>query len=84
MIEYLVQLQLEQYIGAHAPQKVVFLADSGYDDHRIEKTVAGKKWSFIIALKSSRSVKTESVYNKTKKSEGWKSIAVGFKKKSQG
>jgi Transposase DDE domain len=80
VIEYLVQLQLEQYIGAHAPQKVVFLADSGYDDHRIEKTVAGKKWSFIIALKSSRSVKTESVYNKTKKSEGWKSIAVGFKR----
>jgi hypothetical protein len=80
VIEYLAQLQLEQYIGAHAPQKVVFLADSGYDDHRIEKTVAGKKWSFIIALKSSRSVKTERVYNKTKKSEGWKSIAVGFKR----
>ncbi len=42
VIEYLAQLQLEQYIGAHTPQKVVFLADGGYDDHRIEKTVAGK------------------------------------------
>lgn len=80
VIEYLAQLDLEQYIGAHAPQKVVFLADSGYDDHRIEKTVAGKKWSFIIALKSTRSIKTESVYNKTKKSEGWNSIAVTFKR----
>ena len=80
VIEYLAQLDLKQYIGAHAPQKVVFLADSGYDDHRIEKTVAGKKWSFIIALKSTRSIKTESVYNKTKKSEGWNSIAVTFKR----
>ena len=80
VIEYLAQLDLKQYIGAHAPQKVVFLADSGYDDHRIEKTVAGKKWSFIIALKATRSIKTESVYNKTKKSEGWNSIAVTFKR----
>jgi hypothetical protein len=80
VIEYLAQLDLEEYIGAHAPQKVIFLADSGYDDHRIQKTVAGKKWSFIIALKSSRSVKTENVYNKTKKSEGWNSIAVAFNK----
>lgn len=80
VIEYLAQLQLEEYIGVHTPRKVVFLADSGYDDHRIQKTVAGKKWSFIIALKSSRSVKTENVYNKTKKSEGWNSIAVAFNK----
>ena len=80
VIEYLAQLDLEEYIGAHAPRKVVLLADSGYDDHRIQKTVAGKKWSFIIALKSSRSVKTENVYNKTKKSEGWNSIAVAFNK----
>jgi hypothetical protein len=58
VIEYLAQLQLEEYIGAHAPQKAVLLADSVYDDHRIQKTVAGKKRSFIIALKVSRSVKT--------------------------
>ena len=80
VIEYLAQLDLEEYIGVHTARKVVFLADSGYDDHRIQKTVAGKKWSFIIALKSSRSIKTENVYNKTKKSEGWKSIAVTFKR----
>ncbi len=80
VIEYLAQLDLEEYIGVHTARKVVFLADSGYDDHRIQKTVAGKKWSFIIALKSTRSIKTENVYNKTKKSEGWKSIAVAFKR----
>ena len=80
VIEYLAQLDLEEYIGVHTARKVVFLADSGYDDHRIQKTVAGKKWSFIIALKSTRSIKTENVYNKTKKSEGWNSIAVAFNK----
>jgi hypothetical protein len=80
VIKYLAQLQLEEYIGAHAPQKVVFLADSGYDDHRIEKIVAAKKWSFIIALKSSRSVKTEKKYHQTKRSEGWNSITVAFKR----
>ncbi len=80
VIEYLRQLKLEQYIGAHTPQKVIFLADSGYDDHRIQKTVAAKKWSFIIALKSSRSVKTQNQYNQTRKSEGWNSITISFKR----
>jgi len=80
VIEYLSQLNLEQYIGTHDPRQVVFLADSGYDDHRIQKMVAAKKWCFIIALKSSRGVKTQAVYNKTKKSEGWNSIAVTYNK----
>ncbi len=80
VIEYLSQLNLEQYIGPYDPHKVVFLADSGYDDHRIQKIVAAKKWHFIIALKCSRSVKTEAVHHKTKKSEGWNSIAVNFNK----
>ncbi len=80
VIEYIDQLCLEEYIGPYAPNKVVFLADSGYDDHRIQKIVAGKKWSFIIALKSSRNVKTGKVYRNSKKSEDWNSIAVTFKR----
>ena len=77
--EYLSQLSLEEYIGSHAPEKVVVLADSGYDDQKIQKTIAGKKWKFIIALKSTRGVKTEKVYNTTKKTEDWKSVAKTFK-----
>ncbi|MCP4552772.1 MAG: transposase, partial [Bacteroidetes bacterium] len=57
--EYLSQLSLEEYIGLHAPEKVVVLADSGYDDHKIQKAIAGKNWKFIIALKSTRGVKSE-------------------------
>lgn len=77
--EYLCQLSLEEYIGPYAPEKVVVLADSGYDDQKIQKAIAGKKWKFIIALKSTRGVKTEKVYHTTKKAEGWKSVTVTFK-----
>jgi len=77
--EYLSQLSLEEYIGPHAPEKVVVLADSGYDDQKIQKAIAGKKWKFIIALKSTRGVKTEKVYSTTKKTEDWMSVTVTFK-----
>jgi len=77
--EYLSQLSLEEYIGPYAPEKIVVLADSGYDDQKIQKAIAGKKWKFIIALKSTRGVKTEKIYHTTKKTEGWKSVTVTFK-----
>jgi hypothetical protein len=77
--EYLGQLSLEEYIGSYAPEKVVVLADSGYDDQKIQKTIAGKKWKFIIALKSTRGVKTEKAYHTTQNTEDWKSVTVTFK-----
>ncbi len=42
-------LQLADYIGNHDPDEVVVLADSGYDDNRIEGAIVRKKWSFIRA-----------------------------------
>jgi len=77
--EYLRQLDLKEYIGPHAPEEVVVLADSGYDDHNIQKVIACKKWKFIIALKSSRSVKTLTTYDSTNKTKAWQSVAVAFK-----
>ena len=77
--QYLSQLSLKEYIGAHTPEKVVVLADSGYDDQKIQKAIAAKHWKFIIALKSSRGVKTEKVYRTTKKTQDWKSVTVTFK-----
>jgi len=41
--EYLCQLSLEEYIGTYTLEKVVVLADSGYDDQKIQKAMAGKK-----------------------------------------
>jgi hypothetical protein len=77
--QYLSQLSLEEYIGAHTPEKVVVLADSGYDDKKIQNEIAAKNWKFIIALKSTRGVKTEKVYRTTKKTEDWKSVTETFK-----
>ena len=78
--QYLRELNLEEYIGVHDPKHVVVLADSGYDSKDIEKTVASKKWHYIIALKKKRTVKTVKIFENTIKSKGWIQVAILFKK----
>lgn len=78
--KYLWELDLEQYIGAHDLKHVVVLADSGYDTKDIEKTIASKKWRYIIALKKKRTVKTVKIFEDTPKSKGWLQVAILFKK----
>jgi hypothetical protein len=79
VIEYINNLQLADYIGNHDPDEVVVLADSGYDDNRIESAIVRKKWSFIIALNKTRSVKSERQDSNTPKSKDWTQIAEFFK-----
>jgi len=79
VIEYINNLELADYIGNHNPKDVVVLADSGYDDKRIENAIVNKKWNFIIALNKRRSVKSEREYANTPKSKGWTHIAEFFK-----
>jgi hypothetical protein len=78
--EYLRKLNLEEYIGTHDPGHVVVLADSGYDTKDIEKTIASKKWHYIIALKKKRTVKTVKMFETTTKSKGWLQVAILFKR----
>ena len=56
------------------------LADSGYDAKDIEKTIASKKWYYIITLKKKRTVKTVKIFENTTKSKGWLQVAILFKK----
>ena len=77
---YLHEMALADYIGPHDPKRVVVLADSGYDSKDIEKTVASKKWNYIIALKKKRSVKTIKIFGNTPKSRGWLQVAVLFQR----
>jgi hypothetical protein len=79
VVEYLSQLNLQQYIGPHKPDEVIVLADSGYDDKKIEKAIIRKGWNFIIALKKTRSVKTEKQYFNSPKSKGWSHVAALFR-----
>ena len=78
--QYLRELNLEEYIGVHDSKHVVVLADSGYDSKDIEKTVASKKWHYIIALKKKRTVKTVKIFENTIKSKGWIQVAILFNK----
>lgn len=79
VVDYINNLDLENYIGKHDPKEVIVLADSGYDDRKIENAIFGRKWRFIIALKKTRSVKSEKEYSNTSKSKGWTHVAVLFK-----
>ena len=77
--EYLEQLVLKDYIGPHYAQDVIVLADSGYDNKKIQNTILSKKWHFIIALKSDRTVKSEAKFAQTPKSSGWDQVQEFFK-----
>jgi len=79
VVEHINNLNLNDYVGKHNPKEVIVLADSGYDDQKIENAIAAKKWQFIIALKKTRSVKSEKANSDTSKSKGWCHIAVLFK-----
>ena len=79
VVEYIKGLKLEEYIGAHRRGEVLVLADSGYDDSKIERAMIEKKWSFIIALNKTRSVKSERQYLSTGRSRGWVHVAELFR-----
>jgi hypothetical protein len=70
---------MDDYIGQHHPKHVVVLADSGYDDRKIENAIRNKKWHFIIALNKGRSVKSINSFLSTPKSKGWSKVAQFFK-----
>jgi hypothetical protein len=78
VVEYIDHLNLFDYIGDHNPRQVVVLADSGYDDRKIQKAILKKKWQFIIALNKNRSVKSINSYQSTLKSKGWSQVAQLF------
>jgi hypothetical protein len=79
VIEYLEALDLSEFIEDYRPEDVVLLADSGYDDKRIEKAILDKGWDFVMALKKKRSVKSNPEYLSTSPSEGWRQIEIFFK-----
>jgi hypothetical protein len=73
-------LDLEDSIGAYDRREVLVLADSGYDDKKIEKAIADKRWNFIIALSQTRSVKSEALHLTTPTSQQWCHIDTFFRR----
>jgi hypothetical protein len=80
VVAYLRALALEDYIGAYDRREVLVLADSGYDNKKIEKAIADKGWHFIIALSKTRSVKSEALYLSTPPSRQWCHIDTFFRR----
>jgi len=56
LVDYLNNLNLDEYIYCHEDGDVIVLTDSGFDDKKIQNTILGKGWHFISALKSSRGI----------------------------
>lgn len=79
VVDYLRNLHLEDYVGSYDPRDVIVLADSGYDDKKIEHAIANKHWNFILAVGKTRSVKSEALYLTTPKSRAWCHIATFFR-----
>jgi hypothetical protein len=79
LINYLSNLNLDEYIGPHRSRDVVVLTDSGYDNKKIENAIADKRWAFIMALSKTRSVKSETLYHRSPKSKQWLSVELFFR-----
>ena len=71
-------LDLEDYLGSYDRREVLVLADSGYDNKKIEKAIADKGWHCIVALGKTRSVKSEACALTTAPSQQWCHIATFF------
>lgn len=80
VVDYLKALDLEAYLGAYDRREVVVLADSGYDDKKIEQAIAQKGWNFIIALGKTRSVKSTALYLSSPTSKHWLHVDTFFRR----
>jgi ribonuclease HI len=79
IVQYIQDLKLEEYVGPHNPHEVVVLADSGYDDRKIQNAIAEKKWAYVIALKKNRGVRSDKTQATTPLSRGWCQVESFFK-----
>jgi Transposase DDE domain len=80
VVAYLGALALEEYLGAYDRREVLVLADSGYDDKKIEKAIVAKGWNFIIALGKTRRVKSQALALSTPNSQQWCPIDTFFRR----
>jgi len=80
VVAYLRTLDLEDSVGSYDRREVLVLADSGYDNKKIEKAIADKGWHFIIALGTTRSVKSEALSLTTPTSQQWCHVATFFRR----
>jgi hypothetical protein len=85
VVDYLINLELEEWIGPHNPSEVLCLFDAGYDDKQIQKTVTIKGWDLVGSVKKCRGSKSitsqskkfkriDKMFRDTRKQAPWKTI----------
>ena len=79
MVTSIEQLHLDDSIGSHDPREVIVLADTGYDNKQIETAIVNKHWHVLMALKKTRSVKSEALSLATPKARQWCSVFTFFR-----
>ena len=79
VVEYISDLNLEDYVGPHQPHEVMVLADSGYDDKKIQQAIENKKWAYVVALKKTRGVRSENTNATMPLAKGWSGVEAFFK-----
>jgi hypothetical protein len=79
VVEYIRSINLEDYVGPHQSYQVMVLADSGYDDKHIQQAIQEKKWAYVIALKKTRGVRSETSHATMPLAKGWSQVEAFFK-----
>ncbi|MCB9229622.1 MAG: transposase [Deltaproteobacteria bacterium] len=78
VIRYLSDLDLSQYVGTYENHEVVVLADSGYDNKKLQASILSRGWDFVFSMKSSRGSRLSS--QKNAGAQGNCSVADLFRK----
>jgi hypothetical protein len=84
IITYLKSTPILQWLAGIAPEDVVFLMDSGYDNKKLQRFINSQGHEFVGSLKKTRSVKTETqgwcqivdLFNRARKNAPWKTVRV--------
>ena len=56
VVDYINTFNLEDYIGAYDPRDVIVLADSGYDDKKIENAIVEQTLELHYCLRVKHAV----------------------------
>jgi len=80
VVAYLRPRALEASSGADARREVLVLAESGYDHTKSEHAMADKGWTCMIALRTTRSVKSEARALSTPTARQWCHVDPFFRR----
>jgi hypothetical protein len=71
--DYLKSLPLSKYVGRYDPDEVVVLADSGYDNKKLQNAIMQELgWSFVFSLKNTRGCHSTAAHDIDPKN--WQSV----------